>query len=96
MTDLDALEGKLDKLLEAHVFDAVEVMEIKRSIEFARAFGFDPATLYKVQTAWLKASGFVWVTTRFSVVLMFVVVLWSNWDRFWGMVHDAITTHQQP
>lgn len=90
MTDLQDLEDKLDRLLDAHVFDQVEVMKIKRSIEFAEAFGFDPATLYKVQTAWLKASGFVYITSRISLVLMFIVVLWTNWDRFWGLVHDAI------
>jgi len=74
MTDpsLVDLSAKLDKLLEHDNLHIFDPKEVE--------------TLQAIIEAWRSAQGFVTVTKRVGVVLAFVVLLWTQWDRLLELI----------
>lgn len=90
--DTDTINEKLDALLEAsdlHIFNPVEVAQIKTGIAFVEAFDGDPATLLRVARAYQAVEGWVTVTQKVGLVIAFVVVLWANWERIFDLIRGG-------
>jgi hypothetical protein len=68
---------KLDKLLEQ---DDMHIFD-KKEIE----------TLQSIIEAWRAASGWIKVTKNIGVVIAFVVVLWTQWDRLVELISGLLT-----
>lgn len=83
-SETDAINEKLDALMGAadiHIFDAVEIAKIKKGIAFVEAFDADPATLLRVAKAFRAVEGWVTVTQKVGLVIAFIVLLATNWER---------------
>lgn len=76
--DVKALIEKLD---EVHIFDTAEVEKIRSAIAFTEAFHGDPEALLRVERLMEAASGFITVTNRIGLVIAFVVLLVTQWER---------------
>ena len=84
--EISELNKKLDKVLDAHIFDQVEVAAIQKAITFTSAFNGDPEALLKMQSIYTSVSGFMTVTGRIAALIAFIVFLWTQWDRFAELV----------
>lgn len=89
--ETDAINEKLDALAAGHEahFDAVMVAKIKTSVAFTEKFNSNPETLLEIEKAFRAAQGFVKVTRTVGVVIAFIVLLATNWQRLsewlqWG------------
>lgn len=86
-TETDAINSKLDAMMlakdasDAPQFDAVEVAALKQAIKFVTAFHGDPAELLEMAKMLRDVRGFIKVGRNIGLVLAFLVVLVTNWDR---------------
>lgn len=95
-TDKEIL-AKLDKLLqeETHIFDPVEVEDIKRAVKFSKMFDGHREELMKVAIAVRKAEGFVGTAFFLAKWIPIIVAIWVVWNtnaeramewiRGWGL-----------
>lgn len=91
---MDGLNEKLDRLLEAHIFDAVEVEKIRRAVSFVEAFPAGPDELVKMQLIYRNVSGWMTVTSRVAAAIAFIVFMWTQWDRLLDLIGLQRSTGQ--
>ena len=87
--DFDALLKKLDKLPGTQPspnFTDEEVAALKQSMAFTQTFHHDPATLRRMERAFIMAEGFIGVSRTISLFVAFIVVLWTQWDRLMELI----------
>lgn len=65
--DLTAIAAKLDRLIQNDDLHIFDTNEV--------------LILLRVIEAWRDAEGYVRITKKVGIVLAFIVVLWTQWDR---------------
>ena len=81
VTDSAKLDAILKKVEEMEVFPPDEVAAMRRMRAFSATFHDDPSTLKRMQDVFTAMEGWVSITKTVLIVLGFVVVALTQWDR---------------